>query len=140
MKVIDLQGKEHTINLSAYFVKQDDSRPRSKYHLRARGILQNLYPTQPLLEEVFIPGLKLYLDFYLPNRRVAVEVQGEQHYSFSSHFHTSKLDLFRQKKLDNQKLEWCELNEIRLVRLKYNGTDSEWTDSIKSNSSEKLED
>ena len=112
-----------------------NGRPRSKLHLQTRELLKELFPTSRILEEVDIPvrrGQILYLDFYVLSNSMAVEVHGEQHYSYSSLFHGSKKDLLLQKKRDNEKAEWCEINGIKLVVLPFNEDINEWTNRIKT--------
>lgn len=82
-----------------------------------------------ILEEVPIKtGTQqtLYLDFYIPIKHMAVEVHGEQHYSYIPHFHKNKLEFFRAKNRDKNKEEWCKINNIHFVVLKHNETIEEW--------------
>lgn len=139
MKVIGINGKEYLWNLSKYNVFDNDSRKRSKYHLRARAILKELFNSYRILEEVKLPGSTLrhrksvlYLDFYIPNLNLAVEVHGQQHYEYSPFFHKSKADFLKSKARDEDKIEWCELNDIKLITLKYSESDDEWRQRIKS--------
>jgi very-short-patch-repair endonuclease len=78
------------------------------------------------LEEVPLPGTKLYFDFLVPSANLAVEVQGEQHYKFNSFFHKHKAGLLASKSRDRQKREWCELNGITLLEFPYNESDEQW--------------
>ena len=52
MKVKGLNGREYTWNLTKYDVKADDKRRKSKYHLRARALLKDIYHSYRILEEV----------------------------------------------------------------------------------------
>ena len=98
-----------------------DSERGSKPHCEARKLLKDRFPTLRILEEVSIPVIHrkktLFLDFYIPVRKIAVEVQGIQHYQFVSAFHSSKADFLNQKKNDRMKCEWCDLNGIELIIL-----------------------
>lgn len=105
-------------------------RPRSSFHLKARQILQERFPTHQVLEEVAVPILPrtvLYLDFFLPLRKLAVEVHGQQHYTYNSFFHKTQRDFFQQIKNDKLKCEWCELNHIELLVLSFESEDK-WTE------------
>lgn len=55
----------------------------------------------------------LYLDFYLPEYRVAVEVQGEQHFRPIKRFGGDEF-FQRQKKRDEEKLRLCNEHNIKL--------------------------
>ena len=88
----------------------------------------------PILEELSIkvlPHETLYLDFFIPLYRIAVEVHGEQHFTYNAHFYSSKLDFLRQKRNDKRKRDWCELNGIELIELDYRKK-KEWQTQLKN--------
>lgn len=122
MKVKDLKGKEHIFRITGYMPEGSDNRPRSKYHLLARELLQDYFALDLILEEVPVPGERLFLDFFLPIRKLAVEVHGEQHYKFNSRFHADISDFKHGQLRDKNKQAWCELNNITLLILKYDDT------------------
>jgi hypothetical protein len=139
MKVVGINGKEYVWNLSKYDVFYDDTKKRSKYHIRARQILKETFNSYRILEEVKLPGSTasnkksvLYLDFYIPSIKFAVEVHGQQHYEFTPFFHKSKADFVLSKARDEDKIEWCNLNNITITILKYSESDDEWRKRIKS--------
>lgn len=138
MKVKGINGKEYTWNLSGYDVFNDDKRKRSKYHIRARNLLKEIYNSYRILEEVKLPGSTalnrksvLYLDFYIPSIMLGVEVHGQQHYEYSDFFHKSKADFLKAKARDEDKIDWCKLNNIELIILKYSESEDEWRQRIK---------
>jgi len=131
MLVTDIEGKKTSWILRGEEVGQD-SRARSDLHITARQLLKLRFPTHQLLEEVpFKPHswVTLYLDFYLPLRKLAVEVHGQQHYKYSSLFHTSRSVFLKQLRNDDDKIEWCNLNGITLVILPYD-TVPTWKDLL----------
>jgi hypothetical protein len=139
MNVLGINGKSYVWNLSKYDVFYDDKRKRSKYHLKARSLLKDIFNSYRILEEVKLPGSTLphrksvlYLDFYIPSIRLAIEVHGEQHYEFNAFFHKSKADFLKSLARDDDKINWCELNDIRLVILKYSESEDEWRKRIQS--------
>lgn len=123
MKVVDENGKEYSWNLYGNLPRPSDNRPRSKLHLNIRDVLKELYPTDAVLEEVPIPGKVLFLDFYLPLRKMAVEVNGEQHYSYNKFHFKNKLDFLEAQRRDIYKKNWCECNGIKLVTIKFDDDD-----------------
>ena len=138
MKIKGLNVREYNLNLSKYDVKANDKRKRSKHHVRARKLIREVYHSYRILEEVKLPGSTsankksvLYLDFFIPNIRKAFEVHGRQHYEHIPFFHKTKADFILAKARDEDKIEWCELNNIELIELKYSGSDDEWRKSIK---------
>lgn len=99
------------------------NRPRgnsSKNHAAALEIIQEKYPGAIIYEEVNLPIEKknLYLDFLVPDFRIAFEVDGRQHDEFVAHFHGNAMGFVKQQRNDRLKEEWCEINKIQLVRLK----------------------
>lgn len=129
-KVKDTKGRWHPWNLSHCKVSRMDTRPRSELHLRARKLIKHIFPIEQSLEEVPLPGETLFLDFYLPMRKLAIEVHGEQHYKYIPHFHGHPTGFIESRKRDSRKAEWCSLNGITLVTLKFSETDDEWRESI----------
>ena len=138
MKVTGLNGREYNLNLSKYDVKANDKKKRSKHHIRARKIIKEVYHSYRVLEEVKLPGSTsthkrsvLYLDVFIPNIKKAFEVHGRQHYEHIPFFHNTKADFLLARARDEDKAEWCELNNIELIELKYSGSDDDWRQSIK---------
>lgn len=111
MMVEDLQG-----NIIGW--NPQKNRPRlkcSELHLKIRNYLTEKYPTFVIMEEVPIkvyPKKVLFLDFYVPVLRMAIEAQGKQHDEYCKHFHGNRMNFFTQKKNDRLKKEWCEINGI----------------------------
>lgn len=102
---------------------------KSKLHLRARKLLNKIYPTLQVLEEIPIHVRRsdvLYLDFYIPMIKKCIEVHGEQHYKFIGHYHGNRLNFLKAKKRDSEKKDWCELNNIEHIELRFDQTDEEW--------------
>lgn len=125
MIVRDLNGNE--------FKWTPKSNPRSApslLHAKARDLIKELYPFDLLYEEVFVPKLKLYLDLYIPSRKIALEVHGQQHYKMNDHFHKNKMDFYKGRSNDSKKKEWCEINGIKFVELPFNGDLNEWRTAI----------
>jgi|SRR5690606_6220845 len=104
----------------------------SSYHIKARELLQKLYPTCKIEEEYPIKvGNKTYfIDLYINLLKLAVEVQGEQHFKFCPHFHKTKADFYMQKKRDREKREFLENQGITLVELRFD-EESKWESQLK---------
>jgi len=130
MKVFGLDGKEQHWIIRG---KTKVGNYKSKYHYTAYEVLHNTYPTAQILNEVTIPiRLKqnLYLDFYIPLYKIAIEVHGEQHFKYVPHFHKTKLQFVQSKKRDREKKEWCILNNIKLIIFQYNENINEWYNKL----------
>jgi len=137
MRVKGLNGKEYNLNLQGYSVYNDDTKKKSKHHVRARKIIKELFSGYRALEEVKLPGSTathrrsvLYLDFFIPNLMLAVEVHGRQHYEYVPFFHKSKAGYLKAMARDEDKKDWCDLNDINLIVLNYIDNDDEWRKSL----------
>lgn len=125
MKIKSLDGRTHTLNPSEYVVSPLDERPRSSLHLAARQVLREIYPLDTICEEVSLPD-RLFLDFFLPLRRLVIEVNGSQHFKFSGHFHKNRMSFLEAKQRDVRKREFCSINSLRLVDFNYDETPEAW--------------
>ena len=90
------------------------------------------YPTDLILEEVYVPGEQLYLDFYLPLRKLIVEVNGAQHDKYIPFFHGSLKNFLLSKANDNKKKEWATLNNMVLIVLLHSENIDEWRHRIRN--------
>jgi hypothetical protein len=91
---------------------------RSKIQYEIGRIIRQRFPLDPVLEDITIPETRLSIDFYIPHRKIAVEVQGEQHDEMNPYFHKSNAEFEEQKQRDETKRFFCELNGIRLLELR----------------------
>jgi len=132
MKVKDLKGKWHNWNLSSNVNNSKSARPRSSGHLRARELLKEIYPLDQVLEELPLPGTLLFCDFFLPLRRLMIEVHGKQHFEFVAYFHGSAEGFVASKKRDSEKTEWASINNLKQVILPDTEGNNEWRRRIES--------
>ncbi len=133
MKVYDLDGKQSVLSLGGYQVDGSQTRPRSELHLKARDIIKEAYPLYSILEEVPITikrGNTVYLDFFLPQLKMSIEVNGRQHFECVIHFHGSLAGFKLQQKNDRLKREWLDLNGIKLIEFNYNETEDQWKNKL----------
>lgn len=133
MQVKDLDGNTYNWQLIGN-IAHGTALNKSSLHLEARSIIHESFPTLQVLEEVPVNVRRtelLYLDFYLPLLKKCIEVHGEQHYKFSRFFHNTALGFIKHKKRDQDKKEWCELNNITYIELAFDKKD-EWIKRIKN--------
>lgn len=124
MRVKDLKGREHVLTLK--------NKPRencSSLHEKAREILKESYPLYLIYEEVPVPGEHMFLDFFIPNLFLVVEVHGQQHYEENNFFHKDTSHFLKSKKRDSRKKTWCDTNNFILIELPYN-KEKEWKTMI----------
>tara|TARA_R110000824_G_scaffold132519_3_gene295089 strand:- start:128 stop:550 length:423 start_codon:yes stop_codon:yes gene_type:complete len=139
MKVTGLNGREYNLDLKKYIVKKDDKTKKSRYHIMARDLLHEMFSGYNTLEEVKLPGSRcpskrsvLFLDFFIPNLSLGVEVHGKQHYEYCKFFHKTKAGFLTSVKRDDIKEQWCTLNNIELIVLKYSDDTEKWRGQIDS--------
>ena len=118
MKFTNLNGETSrvAINPDKYKRKNKDS-SRSISQWKVGQEFQEMYPHDAILEEFPIPGERLFLDFFIPARKIAVEVHGKQHEKYNPFFHGQILEgrFERSKENDERKKQWCKLNGIELI-------------------------
>jgi len=130
MKTIGLDGKEYSWSPSSSALADEG---RSKLHLKARKLLNEMFPYDIILEDVTLPGTKnarrkslLIADLFLPARNLMVEVNGEQHTKHITYYHKTKHEFLKAQLRDREKIEWCDINDISLVILNFDQDVEEW--------------
>jgi hypothetical protein len=120
MKFISTKGGEYKVDIRpSRWPRRSKEDCKSKLQWGVSSIISETYPNDIILEEFFVSGDFLYIDFLLPRRSLAVEVHGRQHFEYSPFFHGSKTNFLKSQDRDKRKKKWCELNQIRLVVIKY---------------------
>jgi len=117
MKFKTLDGKDRTLkNIKSSIIKWD-GKSRSKFQLQVKQFLKKYWQGDVVFEELKIVGTRLSLDFFNANKKVAIEVQGQQHFTYVPFFHGNRANYLSQIKRDVKKFEFCELNKINLVEI-----------------------
>jgi hypothetical protein len=132
MIVYDLDGNSYKWSILGNI--KNNRKNQSSLHKNANSLIIGLYPTITLLQEVPILIRKnqtLYLDFYIPLLKKAIEVHGEQHYKFVAHYHSNAMGFIKHKKRDDDKKEWCDINSIEYIELPHNETIEQWKIRLK---------
>lgn len=123
MKFLDTKGREHSIDIRpSRWPRKPIGEGRGKFQSQVGEILAELFAGYHILEEFPCVGEGLFMDFFLPHKRLAIEVQGAQHHTFNAFFHRDKAAFARQQANDKRKALWCEINKIHLVKV-------DWGDS-----------
>lgn len=91
---------------------------RSKMQFNVKQFIKTYWFNDVVFEEFPIVGTRMSLDLYNANKNIAIEVQGAQHLKYTPFFHgKSKSTFLSQIRRDNDKQEFCKLNEIKLVEI-----------------------
>jgi hypothetical protein len=117
MKFKTLEGKEKTIKNIKKLIINWNGKSRSKFQFSVKQFLMPYWKGDVVFEELSIVGTRLSLDFYNANKKVAIEVQGAQHFKYVKFFHGSRVNYLDQIKRDLKKNEFCEINKIILVEI-----------------------
>ena len=118
MKFFDTKGREHSIDIRpSKWERRNMGEGKGKFQSQVGDILSEVYPSDVICEEFPCSGEGLHLDFFVPRKKVAIEVQGRQHHEFVEFFHRTRAGFLKQKECDARKAEWCELNKIQLIKI-----------------------
>jgi hypothetical protein len=95
----------------------------SKLHKYVAMKLQDAFPRLQFIENyhpnwLLSPsGTRLELDIFIPEMNIAIEIQGQQHFTFIGFFHKSYAEFEKQKEYDEEKRNLCYGAGVRLVEI-----------------------
>jgi hypothetical protein len=118
-----LLGKK--MNEKSSFKKTDNNKPfESKGEAECRRVAELVtgkpFPkARPSFMQNVVSGQNLELDCYNDELKIAIEYNGEQHYKYIPHFHSSKDAFYNMKYRDEMKTRLCEQNGVKLVIVPY---------------------
>ncbi len=123
MMFLTATGREQKIKNSSRYLINWDKKCRSKIQKRVKDLLYSYWMADVVFEELPVVGTRMTIDFYNANKKVAIEVDGNQHYKFNKFFHSnSRQNFLSQLQRDEKKEYFCEINNIKLVRILENDT------------------
>jgi len=135
VRIVGLNGREYNLNLQKYH--SNDRAKKSFYHIAAEGVIKDVFRGYNVYEEVKLPGSTkpskrsvLYLDFLVPNAKIAIEVHGQQHFKFVKFFHKTRAGFAQAKGRDRDKQEWCNVNGIELVVFRFDEDPEYWREKL----------
>jgi very-short-patch-repair endonuclease len=116
-----LQGSTKRINKAHKYRVNWSGKSRSKIQFKVKCLLKKIWDHHVVFEEFPVAGSKMSLDFYNATIKIAVEVQGQQHTSYTPFFHgKNKANYIAQLRRDHEKRQFCEENNIKLIEIYYN--------------------
>jgi len=82
--------------------------------------LRGIFPELLIKTEHYVNynNQKLYLDIFLPQLNIVIEVHGRQHDEFVAHFHGDERGYRLSRKRDRLKEEWAHINGYTWVVLR----------------------
>lgn len=126
MMFLTTTGRQHKIKNSTRYLIKWKKTCKSKIQKKIKDMLYPHWGADIVFEELPVAGTRMTLDFYNANKKIAIEVDGNQHYKFNKFFHSnSRQNFLAQLQRDDKKEYFCEINQIRLVRILESDTLSE---------------
>jgi hypothetical protein len=117
MKLYNLTGRLINKNVSQFLIDWD-KKSRSNIQFEVKQFLKPFWKNHICYEEFPVFGSRMKVDFINFTKKIAIEVNGEQHSSFNKFFHNnSRLNYLNSIKRDYKKAEWLEKNSIQLIEL-----------------------
>ena len=118
MTFLCTNGRERKIkNVSKYLIDWE-SDCKSGIQKNVKNQLKDYWFADVVFEEFPVAGTRLSLDFYNSTQKIAVEVDGNQHYRYNKFFHSnSRQNILHQLKRDEKKEYFCDINQIKLIRV-----------------------
>ena len=104
------------IRAKKYLIKWDE-KSKSKIQFAAKQFLKDYWKNHVVFEEFPVAGTRLKFDFYNANKNIAIEINGEQHVRYVPFFHKRRSNFVSQIRRDQQKIDFCELNDINLLEI-----------------------
>ena len=118
MKFKTIAGTVRNISNAKKYLIDWEGKSRSKIQKSTKDFLKKYWHNQVVFEEFPVAGTKMSLDFYNANKKIAIEVQGAQHRRYTPFFHGgNKYNYINQLRRDQNKLKFCELNNIQLLEI-----------------------
>ena len=89
------------------------------------GLIKKALPTYKYKREFYVlfQNTQLFFDFIIPELKILIEVQGQQHYTFNKFFHGTVDNFKGQVFRDRLKTEWVADSKFKLVVIKYDEVD-----------------
>ncbi len=112
-----LTGSTKRITRAKKYLIEWDEKSKSKIQFAAKQFLKDYWRDHVVFEEFPVAGTRLRFDFYNANKNIAVEINGEQHVKYVPFFHKRRSNFVSQIRRDQQKIDFCELNEINLLEI-----------------------
>jgi hypothetical protein len=117
MRLLNVNGTLVNKNVRKYLINWE-GKSRSKLQYKFKQFFYPYWKNHIVYEEFPVYGSMLKVDLLNATKKIAVEIQGDQHESFNKFFHdNSRLKYLQSIKRDVKKEKWLEINEFKFLQL-----------------------
>ena len=117
MRLLNINGKLVNKNVRNYLINWEKA-SRSKLQFKFKQFFYPFWKNHIVYEEFPVYGTMLKVDILNATKRIAIEIQGNQHESFNEFFHDhSRLRYLNSIKRDVKKAKWLEINNFKFIEL-----------------------
>ena len=111
-----LFGSTKKVKAARKYLVDWESKSKSKIQRSVKNYLKKYWVLDIVFEEFPLVGSRMTFDFYNATKNIVIEVQGKQHTKFIPFMHAnSKINYLKQLKRDEDKIKFCDLNDIVLL-------------------------
>jgi len=117
MRLLNINGKLVNKNINKYRVDWQ-GKSRSKLQFNFKQFFYPYWKNHIVFEEFPVYGSMMKVDLFNATKKIAIEIQGNQHESFNKFFHdNSRLKYLQSIKRDVVKSKWIEINNFKYLEL-----------------------
>jgi hypothetical protein len=116
MRLFNIHGKLVSQRVSDNIIDWD-GKSRSKIQFKVKQFFRPYWLSHIVYEEFPVYGTRLKVDFLNATIRLAIEVDGAQHNSFSKFFHQNRINYLHSLNRDCNKSDWLEKNGFKLINI-----------------------
>lgn len=117
MRMYNVRGKLVSKNVSKYLINWK-GKCRSKFQEAVKAFIEPHWGYCIVYEEFPVYGTLMKVDILNSTKKIAIEVNGDQHYSYNKFFHGNSIENYSKSlERDTMKLEWLEKNGYQLAEI-----------------------
>lgn len=117
MRLLNINNKLINKNVRKYLIDWE-GKSRSNLQFKFKTFFYPYWKNHIVYEEFPVYGTMLKVDFLNATKKIAVEIQGNQHEAFNKFFHNdSRLKYLESIKRDVKKEKWLTINQFKFIEL-----------------------
>ena len=117
MRLLNINGKLVNKNVNKYRIDWD-GKSRSNLQFKFKQFFYPYWKNHIVFEEFPVYGSMMKVDLFNATKKIAIEIQGNQHESFNKFFHdNSRLKYLQSIKRDVAKSKWIDINNFKYLEL-----------------------